>query len=341
MQLRSGSVGVVLAAVLALVALATSAARADDPVRIRIGWAQAPGHIAPLLYQGPTKALLRRYGKSYMGEPVRFAGGTPQIAAMAAGELEIGAFGATAFVYAVNNARMDMRVVSDVIQDGYPGHYTAPFVVRKDSGITKPEDLKGKRVASNAIGSSSDTAMRIFLHRHGLKDSDFTTVEANFANMPAMLAESKVDLINMQPQFARGFMDTGRYVPLFTTKDAIGTSDLVFWGARADFIAKHRAALVDFYEDYLRTLRWYLDPKNHDQAIATAASVLKTSPENIGYAFTGTDYYRSPDAKPDVAAIQRDINDALKLGLLKDKFQLAPKYVDLSLITEAAARLKD
>jgi sulfonate transport system substrate-binding protein len=320
-------------------AAAQATAVADEPVKIRIGWAQAPGHLAPLLYQGPTKALLRHFGKSYIGEPVRFAGGTPQIAAMAAGELEIGAYGATAFVYAVNNARMDLRVVSDVIQDGYPGHYTAPFVVRNDGSIKAAADLKGKRVASNAIGSSSDTAMRIFLHRSGLKDGDFTTVEANFANMPAMLAENKVDLINMQPQFARGFMDTGKYKPLFTTKDAIGTSQLVFWGIRADFIAKHRAALVDFYEDYIRTLRWYLDPKNHDAAIATAAAALKASPDSIGYAFTDTDYYRSPDAKPDIEAIQRDIKDALELGLLKENFQLAPKYVDLSLISEAEKRI--
>lgn len=331
--------GTMLAAAGLLLALGT-AGRAE-PVKIRIGWAQAPGHLAPLLYQGPTKALLRHYGKTYIGEPVRFAGGTPQIAAMAAGELEIGAFGATAFVYAVQNARMDMRIVSDVIQDGYPGHYTAPFVVRKDAGLTKPEDLKGKRVASNAIGSSSDTAMRIFLHRHGLADSDFTTIEVNFANMPAMLAEDKVDLINLQPQFARGFMDTGKYVPLFTTKDAIGTSDLVFWGARADFIVQHRAALVDFFEDYLRTLRWYLDPRNHDQAIATAAAALKVPPANIAYAFTPADYYRAPDARPDVPAIQRDVDDAVKLGLLKQKLDLAPRYVDLSLIADAAQRLKD
>jgi sulfonate transport system substrate-binding protein len=344
MRIEHNRRGAMLAAAGLLLALAPWAlipSASAEPVKIRIGWAQAPGHIAPLLYQGPTKALLRHYGKSYIGEPVRFAGGTPQIAAMAAGELEIGAFGATAFVYAVQNAHMDMRVVSDVIQDGYPGHYTAPFVVRKDGGISRPEDLKGKRVASNAIGSASDAAMRIYLHGHGLTDNDFITVEVNFANMPAMLAENKVDLINLQPQFARGFMDTGNYVPLFTTKDAIGTSDLVFWGARADFIAKHRAALVDFYEDYLRTLRWYLDPKNHDQAIATAAQVLKTPPANIAYAFTEADYYRSPDAKPDVPAIQRDVDDAVKLGLLKQKLQLAPRYVDLSLIAEAAQRLKD
>jgi NitT/TauT family transport system substrate-binding protein len=295
--------------------------------------------LVPLFYQGETKSLARNFGKSYVAEAIRFAGGTPQIQAAAAGELEIGAFGATAFVYAATNARLDIRVVADVIQDGAPGHYTAPFVVRKDGPIKTVQDLKGRRVASNAIGSSSDAAMRIYLHKAGLQDRDFITVEANFANMPAMLADGKVDMINMQPQFARGFMDTGNYAPLFTTKDAIGTSQLVFWGARADAIAKNRAAFVDFFEDYIRTVRWYLDPANHEKAVEIAAAALKVPRESIEYAFTKADYFRSPDARPDVAAIQRDISDAVELGLLKEKFQLAPRYVDLSLIEEAKKRV--
>jgi NitT/TauT family transport system substrate-binding protein len=146
-------------------------------------------------------------------------------------------------------------------------------------------------------------------------------------------------MINMQPQFARGFLDTGDYRPLFTTKDSIGNSQLVFWGARADAIAKNRAAFVDFFEDYIRTVRWYLDPANHDKAVAIAATALKVPRESIEYAFTKADYYRSPDARPDIAAIQRDIGDALALGLLKDKFQLAPHYVDLTLIEEAKKRI--
>ncbi len=320
-----------------LAGLAAHGAAAEEPVTIKIGWAQAPGHMAPILYQ--NKSILKHFGKTYIAEPIRFQGSTPQIQAMATGELNIAAFGATAMVAAATNARLDVKIVADVIQDGVGNYFTAPYMVAKDGPIKTVQDLKGRRVASNAIGSASDAAMRIHLHKAGLKDTDFTTVEANFANMPAMLADGKVDMINLQPQFAHGFVDSGKYRTLFTTRDAIGPSQIVFWAMRADFIAKHRPALVDFFEDHIRAMRWFLDPKNHDQAVDIAANVLKIPKESLGYAFTKADYYRSPDAKPEIAAVQNDIKDALALGLVKEGITLEPKYVDLSLITEAEKRI--
>lgn len=321
-----------------IVALGTGAAQAQQqPVKLRIGWAQAPGHMAPLLYQ--KKEILKHFGKTYVADPIRFQGSTPQIQAIAAGELDIAAFGATAMAAAVNNAKLDMRVVADVIQDGTPGYYTAPFVVRKDGPVKSVGDLKGKRLASNAIGSASDAAMRIFLRRHGLQDRDFTTVEANFANMPAMLADNKVDMINLQPQFARGFIESGQYVPLFTTADAVGPSQTVFWAMRADFIAKNRAALVDYFEDHMRAMRWFIDPKNHKEAVDIATAALKAPRETLEYAFTKQDYYRSPDARPLLDAIQTDIDSSVQLGILKEGLKLAPRYIDMSLIEEAKKRI--
>ena len=320
-----------------LAGLAAHGAAAEELVTIKIGWAQAPGHMAPILYQ--NKSILKHFGKTYIAEPIRFQGSTPQIQALATGELSIAAFGATAMVAAATNARLDVKIVADVIQDGVGNYFTAPYMVVKDGPIKTVQDLKGRRVASNAIGSASDAAMRIHLHKAGLKDTDFTTVEANFANMPAMLADGKVDMINLQPQFTHGFLDGGKYRPLFTTKDAIGPSQIVFWAMRADFVAKNRPALVDFFEDHIRAMRWFLDPKNHDQAVDIAANVLKIPKESLGYAFTKDDYYRSPDARPQIAAVQNDIRDALALGLIKEGITLEPKYVDLSLITEAEKRI--
>ncbi len=82
--------------------------------------------------------------------------------------------------------------------------------------------MKGKRIATNTIGSASDAAMRTMFQKHGVKDSDFTTVETNFANMPAMLEGGKVDMIGLLPQFAHGIIDNPKYRVLFPRSDAVG-----------------------------------------------------------------------------------------------------------------------
>ena len=94
---------------------------------------------------------------------VRFQGTTPQIQALAINELEVAAFGPEALALAVDNAHLDVRMIADVFQDGVPDYGTVTYVVRKDSPIKTVEDLHGKTVATNAIGSFGDSAMRINL----------------------------------------------------------------------------------------------------------------------------------------------------------------------------------
>ena len=48
----------------------------------------------------------------------------------------------------------------------------AALVVRGDSGIQKPEDFHGKKVASPQMGNTQDVALRAWLKVHGLKTSD-------------------------------------------------------------------------------------------------------------------------------------------------------------------------
>src|SRR5215467_2132744 len=134
-----------------LVAIAPGLAHAD-PLRIRIGWAQAPGHLAPLIgeLQRRHPEVFKHFGESYVAEPFRFQGSTPQIVALAVGDLEVAAFGSTALALAVINAHLDMRVVADVIQDGVAGHFSQPYEVLKEGPIRSIEDMKGRRIATNA-----------------------------------------------------------------------------------------------------------------------------------------------------------------------------------------------
>lgn len=45
----------------------------------------------------------------------------------------------------------------------------ASLVVRNDSGISKPEDFRGKRVATPQLGNTQDVALRAWLQAHGMK----------------------------------------------------------------------------------------------------------------------------------------------------------------------------
>ncbi|HEX5321088.1 MAG TPA: ABC transporter substrate-binding protein [Stellaceae bacterium] len=333
---RWGAAAVLLAAAM----LAATPAR-TDPLTLRVGWVVTPGHLTPLIEALGKRhpEMFKHLGKSYTLQAIRFAGTTPQIQAQAIDDLDIASQSPSAMALAITNAKLDLRVVADVVQDGHEGYFSENFAVRADGPIKTIEDVKGKRVATNAIGSASDAAMRTMLHRHGLKDTDFTTVEANFANMPAMLEGGKVDLIGVLPQFAAGIIGNPQYKVLFQARDAVGPAQAVMWAIKADFIAAHRAALVDFFEDTIVAVRWLTDPRHRDEIIALTADVTKLPPERLAFAFTKDDFYHSPDMRPEIALAQKEIDEAVTLGVLPKPVQLSPKYVDLSLIEDAKKRI--
>ena len=108
---------------------------------------------------------------------------------------------------------------------------------------------------------------------------------------------------------------------------------------RADVIAAHRAALVDFLEDHIRAVQWLLDPAHHDETVAMTAVVTKAKPETLDYMYSKEDSYHAPDGRPDVAAAQHALDVELKSGLIQQSLAVAPKYVDLSMVEEAGKRL--
>jgi sulfonate transport system substrate-binding protein len=328
------------AAVLGIAVLAATLPASADPLQIRIGWNTAPTHIQPLVdeLQKRHPEIFPHFGKTYVAEGQRFNGSTTQISALAIGELEIASLAPSGVALAVNNAHLELRIVADVFQDGKPGYGTVNYVVRAGSDIRKVEDLKGHNIATNAIGSFGDSSMRVMFRKHGLADTDITSVEVNFANMPAMLDDGKVDLINLVPQ-SEYMLKEGKYRLLFTAAEAQGVSQAQVWAMRADTIAAHRAAFVDFFADHIGALRWLLDPAHHAEAIAIAVKVTKADPEAIDYVFTARDEYRSPDAAPDLAATQRAVDNDLKLGVIPKGLTVVPKYVDLSLVEEAKKRV--
>jgi NitT/TauT family transport system substrate-binding protein len=59
-----------------------------------------------------------------------------------------------------------LRIVAGATSGG------ASLIVRNDSGINKPEDFHGKKVASPQMGNTQDVALRAWLKAHGMKSAD-------------------------------------------------------------------------------------------------------------------------------------------------------------------------
>jgi len=318
--------------------LTGTAARADEPLVIRHGWVSATNVLSPLIFQKPD--ILRNLGKSYTVEAIHFNGTSPELPAIAANEIDIITLGFSTLAAGVLKAGLDLRAVADGFQDGVPGYLSSPFMVRNDSGIRRIEDLKGKVVATNSIGGSLDVALRALLRKHGLEDKrDYTVIETAFSTMNPMLLEKKVDLIATAPPFTQDPTLQDSAHVLARMKDGVGQSQMIVLAARKGFLEKNRAALYDFFEDLLRGERWLLDPANRQQALALVADFTKQPPERFQYLYTKDDFYHDPDARPNLAAMQNDMETQVKLGFLKQDLDVK-QYVDLSFIDEAARRLK-
>ena len=270
----------------------TAAAASAEPVKIRMSWVVPVANWGSVILE--KKDLLTHMGKSYTLEVARYPGTPQTITAIANNELEVASLAYSSFAIAIDNAGLDdLRVIADEFQDGVPGYYTDQYYVRKDSGIDKVEDLKGKVIGTNGGGSAVDVAIRAMLHKHGLEEKrDYTMLEGPLPAMPAMLLEKKADLVPAVLPFSFNpkLREEGKV--LFNQTEALGVTQMIILVARKPFIDKNRAAMVDFMEDLVRVVHWYLDPKNHDEVAKIASSLTKVPPERFGWLFTKQDTYR-------------------------------------------------
>ena len=157
--------------------------------------------------------------------------------------------------------------------------------------------------------------------------------------MRAMLPEKKADLIPGVLPFSLDPSSQDRTAASsFTERRDRGDADDRAGAVRKPFIDKNRAAMVDFMEDTLRIVRWYLDPANQRRPRRNRAKITKQPPERFGWLFTKQDYYRDPDLLPNLEALQKNLDMTQKLGFIKQPIDIQ-KYTDLSLVKEAMARL--
>ena len=75
------------------------------------------------------------------------------------------------------------------------------------------------------------------------------------------------------------------------------------------------------------------------RAVAIASKLTKLPPERFTWLFTDKDYARNGNLMPDLKALQANVDQTQALGFYKTKSDVL-KYSDLSIVQEAAVRLK-
>ena len=326
------------ALVVLLLGLGFVSAAAADPLKIRIGMQTPPDKFLTMLAH--RKDIVPHVDTSYALEPVRFAASSEEVTALASGDLDIGNLAYSSLAIAIENAKLDdIRMIAESLRDGVPGYFSFEFRVKNDSGIKRVEDLKGKIIGSNGIGSATDMGSRLILRRNKLEDRrDYSVIAAPLPNLLPMLMSGKVDVSSLGPADAIKPDVQAATHTLFTQADAFGITQLSLYVARTPWLAKNRAAVDDFFEDLVRATRWSVDPAHRAELAALFAANTKQPLDSLGYFMTKDDFYRDPDARPDIGATQKNIDAMRELGFIKSSIDIA-KYTDMSFIDGAVKRI--
>src|SRR5437867_1398541 len=149
-------------AVLLFVQVLSVAGPAAAEQGIRIGYFPNITHAQPIV------GLRKGFFQTALGPAVKittrlFNAGPSEIEALFAGEIDLGYIGPNPAINGfIKSRRKALRIIAGATSGG------AVFVVRKEAGIEKVEDLAGKKIASPQIGNTQDVALRSYLQENGL-----------------------------------------------------------------------------------------------------------------------------------------------------------------------------
>jgi ABC-type nitrate/sulfonate/bicarbonate transport system substrate-binding protein len=183
-----------------------------------------------------------------------------------------------------------------------------PYALVSKAAIKKLEDLKGKVVS---LGGAKDIT-RIYVERmlapHGIKPGEFDMVfaGATSARASALLAGA-VDAAILLPPFnfqaeAQGFTNLGLTVDYAPELPFSGTVVNRAWAAA------HPDLLKRLLDAHSKSVEWFYDDKNRDEAIAILGSVSNLKPDDIAKSY---DFFRKNAFFDRTGAISRKKMTAL------------------------------
>lgn len=300
---------------LATLLAAPFAARPQAPLeRVTVaGWSKPITEVTPLLVE-EDKGFYKAHGIDLRYVPG--AGSADAIRNILSGQADV-AFSDPGSLFAALDKGEKLRAIYDI----YPQN-VFNVVSLKGSNITKPADLKGRKVGVYSLASGTRQALQVLLLSAGLTEADVTVVVTGVLNF-APLMQGQVD--------ATAATDTGllvgrrRGLPEVNVMEAgkvlPASSDLFV--VREDVYQARRGALQRFLRGYRDAAAWMIAKPEEAAQLAVKRAIDGTDPAlnleiiRLRNAASVSDLTRRQGlGTMDVPALQQAADVYRKLGLI-------------------------
>ena len=236
---------ILILTVIAVIALTVKACQpekqAGPPEKVTIAYSTASNAI--LMYIAFAKDYFAQEGLDATPQPHAF--GKPALQSVIEGKADIATVGDTPIVFAVISGKKITTLA--MIQTS---NRNEAIVARRDQGIAKPSDLKGKKIGLT-LGTTVDFFADSFLLAHGIDRKHVKIIDLKPDEMAAALRTGKVDAVSTWNP------------TLIQLKKKLGSKGIIFFGeslyteiicvvAGQEYVKKNPAAIKKFLRALLK-----------------------------------------------------------------------------------------